>query len=130
MSLGKAEGDKLYANGEYDKAISCYSQLIAIYEKDTSDNKIDEAELALLYNDRGHAKYMMVDFYPARDDYDKAIELNPKLDVAYYNRATINYRMGDFTLALQDFSICTKLNPDNSEYREGLESCHSELRNM
>ena len=130
MSLGKAEGDKLYANGEYDKAISCYSQLIAIYEKDTSDNKIDEAELALLYNDRGHAKYMMVDFYLARDDYDKAIELNPKLDVAYYNRATINYRMGDFTLALQDFSICTKLNPDNSEYREGLESCHSELRNM
>jgi len=130
MSLGKAEGDKLYANGEYDKAISCYSQLIAIYEKDTSDNKIDEAELALLYNDRGHAKYMMVDFYPARDDYDKAIELNAKLDVAYYNRATINYRMGDFSLALQDFSICTKLNPDNSEYREGLESCHSELRNM
>lgn len=126
MSLEKTEGDKLYANGEYEKAISCYSKLIAIYEKDSlSDNKIDEAELALLYNNRGHAKYMMVDFYPARDDYDKAITLNPKLDVAYYNRATINYRMGDFTLAMEDFSICTKLNPENKEYKEGLESCQS-----
>ena len=127
MSLEKAKADKLYANGEYEEAISCYSQLIAIYEKKESfsDEKIDEAELALLYNNRGHAKYMMVDFYPARDDYDKAISLNPNLDVAYYNRATINYRMGDFSLALADFSICTKLKPENLEYKEGLESCHS-----
>ena len=126
MSSEKAKGDKLYANGEYEKAISCYSHLIAIYEKDSfSDNKIDESEIALLYNNRGHAKYMMVDFYPARDDYDKAIALNPNLDVAYYNRATINYRMGDFNLALQDFSICTRLKPENLEYKEGLASCQS-----
>ena len=72
---------------------------------------------------------MLVDFYAARDDYDEAIKLDPKLSVAYYNRATINYRMGDFASALDDFMMSCKLDPTNLEYREGLSSCQECLKN-
>ena len=89
----------------------------------------DNEKLALVYNNRGHAKYMLVDFYAARDDYDEAIKLDPKLSVAYYNRATINYRMGDFAPALDDFMMSCKLDPTNLEYREGLSSCQECLKN-
>ena len=83
----------------------------------------DNASLALLYNNRGHAKYMMVNFYAARDDYDAAIRLDPGLAAARYNRATIYYRMGEFAPALEDFIAATKLEPENPEYQAGLQSC-------
>ena len=116
MSPGESEGDHYYRCGDYVQAVTCYTQTI---NNKSANNDV----LALAYNNRGHAKYMMVDFYAARDDYDVAIQLNPKLAVAYYNRATINYRMGDFALALQDFIICCQLNPGNTEYKDGLNSC-------
>ena len=112
-----ADCDQFYSSGEFGKAVECYTRAI--------ENCKDNSDLARLYNNRGHAKYMMVDFYSARDDYDIAVKFDPTLDIAFYNRATINYRMGDFNLALKDFSICTKLNPENKEYKEGLDSCHS-----
>ena len=111
-----ADCDQLYNSGEFGKAVECYTQAI---ENNCKDNSV----LARLYNNRGHAKYMMVDFYSARDDYDIAVKIDPKLDIAFYNRATINYRMGDFKMALEDFNIATSLSPDNLEFKEGLQSC-------
>ena len=119
MTPGECEGDQYYRCGDYQQAVTSYTRIINNKSADNDGND----NLALVYNNRGHAKYMMVDFYAARDDYDAAIQLNPKLAVAYYNRATINYRMGDFALALQDFIICCQLNPGNTEYKEGLNSC-------
>ena len=119
MTPGECEGDQYYRCGDYQQAVTSYTRII---NNKSADNDGNDG-LALVYNNRGHAKYMMVDFYAARDDYDAAIQLNPKLAVAYYNRATINYRMGDFALALQDFIICCQLNPGNTEYKEGLNSC-------
>ena len=110
-----ADCDQIYSRGEFGKAVECYTRAIQ-----TCD---DNSVLARLYNNRGHAKYMMVDFYSARDDYDVAVKLDPKLDIAFYNRATINYRMGDFKIALEDFNIATSLAPENLEFREGLQSC-------
>ena len=110
-----ADCDQFYSSGEFGKAVECYTRAI--------ENCKDNSDLARLYNNRGHAKYMMVDFYSARDDYDIAVKIDPKLDIAFYNRATINYRMGDFKIALEDFNIATSISPDNLEFREGLHRC-------
>jgi len=131
LTAETSEGDRYYTCGDYKQAIVSYTQLIDknSHEKDTKIDQLDKEKLALVYNNRGHAKYMLVDFYAARDDYDEAIKLDPKLSVAYYNRATINYRMGDFAPALDDFMMSCKLDPTNLEYREGLSSCQECLKN-
>ena len=113
-----ADCDQFYRRGEFGKAVECYCYTQAIQNCKDNNNA-----LARLYNNRGHAKYMMVDFYSARDDYDIAVKIDPKLDIAFYNRATINYRMGDFKIALEDFNIATNLAPENLEFREGRQSC-------
>ena len=51
-------------------------------------------ELVDAYNSRGHIRYLWVDFDEAISDYSEAIELDPKLAVAYYNRGQIHYRLG------------------------------------
>ena len=113
-----ADSDQLYRSGQFGKAVEGYSEIISVYQ-----DTLDSPDLALIYNNRGHAKYMMVDFYKAKDDYDRALKLDPCLAVAYYNRGTIHYRMGDFDLALDDFKMSIKLEPSNPEFSEGLRSC-------
>ena len=113
-----ADSDQHYSAGQFGKAVEGYSDIISVYQ-----DTLDCRDLALIYNNRGHAKYMMVDFYQAKDDYDQAVRLDPRLAVAYYNRGTIQYRMGEFSLALDDFKMSTELEPSNPEFSEGLHSC-------
>lgn len=114
----RADCDQHYGAGEFARAVQGYTHLLTL-----PSASVDRRERALTYNNRGHAKYMMVDFYPAMEDFDEAIKLDPSLAVAYYNRGTIQYRMGEFALALTDFKMCTKLEPSNLEFSEGLASC-------
>eukprot|EP00092_Neocalanus_flemingeri_P051503 GFUD01059963.1.p1 GENE.GFUD01059963.1~~GFUD01059963.1.p1 ORF type:complete len:127 (-),score=38.86 GFUD01059963.1:66-446(-) len=112
-----AECARHYNSGEFEKAEASYSELIEKYQQ------TKETTLALVYNNRGHARYMQVEFYTAKDDFDVALTLNPKLGSAFYNRATILYRMGRFVDALADFQNSAKLEPANVEFQEGLKNC-------
>ncbi len=67
--------------------IVCFLQ-----EQNAKDKNWDK--IALAYNNRGHLKYLSVDFDGAVDDYNKALEYNVELSSCYYNRGTIFYRMG------------------------------------
>ena len=113
-----ADCDRLYRESDFARAVEGYTHLLCLLQ----DTPLT-AQRALTFNNRGHAKYMMVDFYAANEDFDEAIKLDPTLAVAYYNRGTIQYRMGEFQLALQDFKMSTKLEPSNAEFSEGLASC-------
>jgi tetratricopeptide (TPR) repeat protein len=44
-------------------------------------------------------------------DYDKAIELNPKLADTFFNRGLVNYDLGHYKLAAADFGQVIELNP-------------------
>ena len=79
-------------------------------------------------NNRGHAKYMQVEFDEALKDYNEALELDSNLIVAKYNRGTILYRMGKFDQAMEDLKRATEADKDNSEYQEALEKCQKELK--
>ena len=46
------------------------------------------------WNDRGHLKYLQIDFCGAISDFTKSIELDKTFAIPYYNRGQIHYRMG------------------------------------
>ena len=67
------------------------------------------------YNNRGLAYARKGDFDEAIEDYNQAIELNPKSAVAYQNRGNIYFDQKDFDEAIEDYNQAieykTKLDP-------------------
>ena len=51
----------------------------------------------------------------ALEDYNKAIEINPKLAKAFYNRGSVKYNLGDKQGAIQDFNKAIEINPKFAE---------------
>ena len=49
----------------------------------------------------------------AREEFTKAIEIDPKYYFAYYNRALAYYRIGDLESSLADYNKAIELQPDN-----------------
>jgi len=113
-----AESLRNYNSGNFEKAEADYTELLKKYQEGENDKV-----LALIFNNRGHARYMQVEFYRAKDDYDEAIRLDPELGTAYYNRGTILYRMGSYKEALPDFQKSVDIQPKNEEFQEGLKHC-------
>jgi tetratricopeptide (TPR) repeat protein len=93
------EAKTLVAQGSDSQAKDKYSELILycqnLLDSDGAQNGSELKEtLALAYNNRGHLRYLSVDFDEAIEDYTKALEYNQKLAVAFYNRGQIHYRLG------------------------------------
>ena len=127
--------EELCSEGRFKEAEAAYTQLL---------EKAEGEELALLYNNRGHARwiilcllpivkgvtytvgrYMQVDFPGALEDLEHALSLNPHLAAAHYSWATVTYRLNDSAAALPAFLRAVQLEPDNEEFKEGLRSCQN-----
>jgi len=91
--------------------VSVLNKNLILYNYNSSRSE----QLALAYNNRGHAKYKLVCFDAAIEDYNRSIYYQPNLAIAYYNRATVFYRMGDFQLAAADLQQTLHLDPSFSE---------------
>ncbi|XP_062462384.1 tetratricopeptide repeat protein 32 isoform X1 [Pezoporus occidentalis] len=76
--------------------------------------------LATALNDRGHIKYLRVEFAAAMEDYTAAIECQPGFEVPYYNRGLVLYRLGCFDDAMKDFRKVLELNPQFEDAALGL----------
>lgn len=74
-------------------------------------------------NNKGHKKYLNVEFDEAIADYTEALRLCPTLAVALYNRGTVHYRLGHLQQAQSDLTEAVQLEPTNSDYLEGLQEC-------
>jgi tetratricopeptide (TPR) repeat protein len=85
------KGGKLRQEGDYEKAIDCYTEIIE------QDSKFVGA-----YNNRGIAKHKLKKYEEAIADFDTAIELNHEYTPAYLNRAEIRLQMGDIQQARQE----------------------------
>ena len=57
-------------------------------------------------------KYIKGDSDNALADYNKVIEMNPKLAPVYYARGLLNYNSHNFTNALTDFHTSSQLGLD------------------
>ena len=117
---------KLYEEKKFKEVEDMLTTFIKDVSEEEADPESRQKILARAYNDRGHAKYMRVEFEAAVLDYDQAISHSDRLAAAYFNRATVKYRLGDPKEALSDFLRATQLEPDNADFKEGLETCRSQ----
>lgn len=69
------------------------------------------AQSAQELNNSGLTKYNAKDYAGAMLDFNKAIELNPKYDIAYHNRALVKHGMKDFAGAILDHTKAIEINP-------------------
>ncbi|MHC4324067.1 MAG: tetratricopeptide repeat protein, partial [Planctomycetota bacterium] len=79
------------AEGEYDRAISCFGKALKV------KRKFPEA-----YCNRGTAYCEKGEYDQAVADLDKAIELNPEFADAYYNRAVACFHRKQYDKAWDD----------------------------
>ncbi|MBD2611853.1 MAG: tetratricopeptide repeat protein [Nostoc sp. ZfuVER08] len=91
------------------QAISDYEQALSNIPETSSTLKAD------IYNDRGIARFELLDLKAAMLDFSKAIALSPNDYRAYYNRACACARSGDRSCAVRDFTDSLKLNPTNAQ---------------
>jgi tetratricopeptide (TPR) repeat protein len=69
------------------------------------------------------------DFGSVLLDYDRVIELDPRMPFAYFNRGNIRNRMKDYNSAILDYSQAIKLNPELAEayFNRGLTYIYLDL---
>jgi len=118
----EAQAEKLYKEKKFKEVEDMFSTLLK--ESEGEDDTIKARE----YNNRGHAKYMQVDFEEALKDYEQALKLDPSLTVAKYNRGTILYRLSKFEQARDDLKAAVEAEGDNQDYQEALQKCQAELK--
>jgi len=82
-------------------SIYCYSQ--------TSDE----------YFISGNVKYKLKDYYGAKDDFTKVIEINPQYGKAYCKRGNAELYLEDYNGALIDFNKALEINPKDDEAEKG-----------
>ena len=84
-------------NGRVEESINPLTEAIRI-------NPEKEA-----YENRGIAYCKFGNYRQAIGDFDRAIEINPKNEVAYYNRGLTYNILGNYRQAIVDFKIASKL---------------------
>jgi tetratricopeptide (TPR) repeat protein len=129
------EAKTLVAQGSDSQAKDKYSELILycqnLLDSDGAQNGSELKEtLALAYNNRGHLRYLSVDFDEAIEDYTKALEYNQKLAVAFYNRGQIHYRLGHFEQSVHDMSKAVALDENFMDAKTFLTQSEKNLRKM
>jgi tetratricopeptide (TPR) repeat protein len=92
-------------NKVYLTAISDYNQAL------TFSQRLENAELAEIYIDRGIAYLFTQKPSKAMSDFSQAIALNPTSSRAYYNRGCTCYHQGQLENAMQDFNTVLSLDP-------------------
>lgn len=98
----------LVKDGETELAINKYTSFI---KRHAAGSEYNAKTLALAWNNRGHLRYLSVDFHGAIEDYTTALQLNPRFVVSYYNRGQVHYRMGRFEQAIDDLERALQLDP-------------------
>jgi tetratricopeptide (TPR) repeat protein len=78
----------------------------------TTQQKEGESENAQFYVNRGDAYYGKRQFDQAISDYTKALEIAPRLAVAYYKRGNVYYyTKGQYDQAISDYTTAIEIDP-------------------
>lgn len=106
----KNEGNVLFKDGDYTKAISLYTQGLQTCPLTYSK------ERAILYSNRAAAKIKsMEEKESAISDCTKAVELNPSYVKAYVRRAQLYEETEKLEEALEDYKKILALDPSHNE---------------
>lgn len=99
----RAAANRKAKRGDYSGAIQLFTQLISYNRTRAVD-----------YNNRGLMYFRNGQRERALADYNRALQLNPKLDSAYNNRANYYVSVGQVAEALADYEEALDLNPANT----------------
>lgn len=77
----------------------------SVQEKSMSDRLKQHPKEISSYSARGDARLFLADFQGARSDYEKMIELNPKLDVSHWRLGIAYFYLKEFDKAAKQFGI-------------------------
>ena len=94
-----------------NKILKTKQRLLSKANTDKDTRNISH-ELSRAYNKRGFYHYMMVDFYPAIEDYNESILLDSRFEIAFYNRGLVRYRLGMYSQSKDDLERCLQINPE------------------
>merc|ERR1712142_1311258 len=113
-----AEGDKLFLNGEYEKALALFSKALEIKPGDKS---------CLVA--RSKCYLHIGDPESALKDADECIKDDRKYHKGLYQRAEALYQMGHFEHGLIFFHRGHALRPELDQFRLGIQKCQEAIEN-
>jgi tetratricopeptide (TPR) repeat protein len=97
------EAQLAHDQGNYEDEIALWNDVVAM--------NLSAIQVAPAIMNRGNAYSAKGDLDKAMQDYDEAINLDPKNAGAYVNRALALAREGDFEAAMKDYARAIALNP-------------------
>lgn len=112
----------------FDDAMMELNKIIELSKDIQEEQGSLKSFLARVWNDRGHLKYLQVDFYGAVNDFTEAIMLDNKFAVPLYNRGQIHYRMGRYQQAIDDLTEAIRIDPTFEDAILNLEQAMQDLK--
>jgi protein O-mannosyl-transferase len=88
-----------------------YKNNISLYADEIKNN----STIFLPFWDRGNLRVSLGDFKGALNDFNKAIEINPKISKLYNVRGNVKASLGEMLGAVQDFNKAIEINPNFTE---------------
>lgn len=115
--------------GDYKLSISYFEFAVKISGK----NEIKEAareNLAVAYYNRGTAYNTLKQHETAIEDFNKALEHNPKYAMAYNNRGNAYSELKQYEEAIEDYSKAIELDPNDAEAYNNRGNAYGELQHQ
>ena len=100
------EAKQLSGEENWEASIAKWDEIIPLLP--------DGKNKARAYYNRGNAKGKRGILAAAIADFDRALEIDPKLSGAYNNRGSVKGHMGDHAAAIADFDRALEIDPNNA----------------
>ncbi|PIK43821.1 putative tetratricopeptide repeat protein 25 isoform X2 [Apostichopus japonicus] len=113
-----AEGDVLFKQGEYEKAVESYTTALEIEPNDKN---------CLVARSKCHLK--LGDAKAALKDAEAALEDDGEFNKGLYQKAEALYQSGDFEMSLVFYHRGNKLRPELQEFRLGIQKAQEAIDN-
>ncbi|KAJ1738305.1 Palmitoyl-protein thioesterase 1 [Coemansia sp. RSA 989] len=115
----KAEANALYAKKQFHEAIEKYTEAIAC-----------DSTVPALYTNRAQCHLLTEGYGAAKEDANRALELDPSFTKAFYRRAAANLAMGLLPEARSDFRQVTLRQPNDAGARKKYAECDKLYRRI
>lgn len=127
----KTKGNEAFGAGEYAQAILQYSLALDKTEQlkdlDTTGKKGDLVPCDVLFTNRAACFLKLGEHEKAREDADKALEVNSDNLKAHFRRGMALHAMGQYELALPSLVTALRGQPKNSQILQAIQFCERRL---